>query len=77
MDVFHHRLLTLFYRAWAEARPEISHDRIDDDYWSARLAALSGRGMPSLRGASRWRTPHATTTPATSPRRPATRTACG
>ncbi len=50
MDVFHHRLLTLFYRAWAEARPEISHDRIDDDYWSARLAALSGRGMPSLRG---------------------------
>ena len=77
MDVFHHRLLTLFYRAWAEARPEISHDRIDDDYWSARLAALSGRGMPSLRGASRWPIPHATTTPATSPRRPATRTACG
>ncbi|WP_409071534.1 type VI secretion system baseplate subunit TssG, partial [Klebsiella pneumoniae] len=35
MDVCPHRLLTLFYRAWAEARPEISHDRIDDDYGSA------------------------------------------
>jgi type VI secretion system protein ImpH len=46
--VFHHRLLSLFYRAWAEARPTVSHDRPDDDYWSARLAALSGRGMPSL-----------------------------
>ncbi|MGI4837126.1 MAG: type VI secretion system baseplate subunit TssG [Janthinobacterium lividum] len=47
-DLFHHRLLSLFYRAWAEARPTISHDRPDDDYWSARLAALSGRGMDSL-----------------------------
>ncbi|MEK1942166.1 MAG: type VI secretion system baseplate subunit TssG [Pseudomonas sp.] len=50
MDIFHHRLLTLFYRAWAEARPSVSHDRPDDDYWSARLAALSGRGMDSLLG---------------------------
>ncbi|ERI51316.1 type VI secretion system baseplate subunit TssG [Pseudomonas sp. NPDC077649] len=50
LDVFHHRLLTLFYRAWAEARPTVSHDRPDDDYWSMRLAALSGRGMPSLLG---------------------------
>ncbi|MFV9654104.1 type VI secretion system baseplate subunit TssG [Pseudomonas yangonensis] len=49
LDLFHHRLLTLFYRAWAEARPTVSHDRPDDDYWSARLAAFSGRGMPSLR----------------------------
>jgi type VI secretion system protein ImpH len=48
LDVFHHRLLSLFYRAWAEARPAVSHDRPDDDYWSARLAALCGRGMPSL-----------------------------
>ncbi|WP_273819921.1 MULTISPECIES: type VI secretion system baseplate subunit TssG [Pseudomonas] len=48
LDVFHHRLLSLFYRAWAEARPTVSHDRPDDDYWSGRLAALSGRGMPGL-----------------------------
>ncbi|MCY1263694.1 type VI secretion protein [compost metagenome] len=48
LDVFHHRLLTLFYRAWAESRPTVSHDRPDDDYWSLRLAALCGRGMSSL-----------------------------
>lgn len=48
LDVFHHRLLSLFYRAWAEARPTVSHDRPDDDDWAARLGALSGRGMPSL-----------------------------
>lgn len=50
LDVFHHRLLTLFYRAWAESRPAVSHDRPNDDYCSARIAALSGRGMSSLRG---------------------------
>ena len=49
LDVFHHRLLSLFYRAWAEARPTVSHDRPNDDYWAARLAALSGRGTPALR----------------------------
>ncbi len=48
LDVFHHRLLSLFYRTWADARPTVSHDRPDDDYWAARLAAFSGRGMSSL-----------------------------
>ncbi|KIQ00944.1 MULTISPECIES: type VI secretion system baseplate subunit TssG [Pseudomonas] len=50
LDVFNHRLLTLFYRAWAEARPTVSQDRAGDDYWSPRLGALSGRGMHSLMG---------------------------
>lgn len=50
LDIFHHRLLSLFYRAWAEARPTVSHDRPEDDYWAARLAALSGRGQPALQG---------------------------
>ena len=50
LDVFNHRLLCLFYRAWAEARPTVSHDRPAHDYWSMRLAALSGRGMTSLLG---------------------------
>ncbi|WP_028693317.1 type VI secretion system baseplate subunit TssG [Pseudomonas cremoricolorata] len=50
LDVFHHRLLSLFYRAWAEARPTVSHDRPGDDYWAGRLAALSGRGQPALQG---------------------------
>ncbi len=50
LDVFHHRLLSLFYRAWAESRPTVSHDRPEQDYWSMRLAALSGHGMSSLLG---------------------------
>ncbi len=50
LDIFNHRLLTLFYRAWAEARPTVSQDRPDDDFWSHRLGALSGRGMQSLMG---------------------------
>ncbi|MGV8161506.1 type VI secretion system baseplate subunit TssG [Pseudomonas aeruginosa] len=49
MDVCHPRLRTMCCRAWAEARPEISHARIDDDYWSARLAALSGRASAQAR----------------------------
>lgn len=50
LDVFHHRLLTLFYRAWAEAQPSVSHDRPDDDYFAERLASLSGRGTAHLLG---------------------------
>src|SRR3954468_7658263 len=31
LDVFHHRLMTLFYRAWAQAQPHVSRDRPADD----------------------------------------------
>ncbi|MBI2379781.1 MAG: type VI secretion system baseplate subunit TssG [Gammaproteobacteria bacterium] len=49
-DVFHHRMLSLFYRAWAEARPTVSFDRPEDDDYASWVGALSGRGMASLRG---------------------------
>lgn len=48
-DVFHHRLLTLFYRAWAQAQPTVSLDRPEEDRFSYHLGALFGLGMPSLR----------------------------
>lgn len=48
-DIFHHRLLTLFYRAWANARPTVSFDRPESDRFGVYLAALFGQGMPSLR----------------------------
>ena len=50
-DVFHHRLLCLFYRAWAEAQPTVQFDRHaqDEDRFSHYLAALFGLGMDSLR----------------------------
>lgn len=49
-DVFHHRLLSLFYRAWANAEPTVSHDRPDSDDFANHVASLIGIGMPALRG---------------------------
>jgi len=48
-DVFHHRLLSLFYRAWANARPAVSHDRPEQDRFATYIGATCGYGMPSLR----------------------------
>jgi type VI secretion system protein ImpH len=41
-NIFHHRLLLLFYRAWANARPTVSHDRPEDDSFAGYVGALSG-----------------------------------
>jgi type VI secretion system protein ImpH len=49
LDVFHHRMLSLFYRAWAHAQPAVSIDRPSQDYFGRRLAALCGLGAPTLR----------------------------
>lgn len=49
LDVFHHRMLSLFYRAWAHAQPVVSIDRPRQDYFGRRLAALCGLGTPALR----------------------------
>lgn len=46
-DVFHHRMLSLFYRAWADAQPAISLDRSDDDRYFGYLGSLIGLGSPS------------------------------
>ena len=48
LDLFHHRLLTLFYRAWASAQPTVSLDRPGADRFAGYLGALIGIGMPSL-----------------------------
>lgn len=48
-DVFHHRLLGLFYRAWAEANPVACLDRPETDNFGRWVAALAGLGMKSLR----------------------------
>ena len=45
-DLFHHRLLLLFYRAWAQAQPTANLDRPHDDRFSAHVAALIGMGTP-------------------------------
>jgi type VI secretion system protein ImpH len=48
-DIFHHRALSLFYRAWADVRPTISFDRPEQDRFSTYLGALIGLGADSLR----------------------------
>jgi type VI secretion system protein ImpH len=47
-DVFHHRALSLFYRAWANSRPTVSFDRPEDDRFALYVGALIGLGMDSL-----------------------------
>lgn len=51
-DMLQHRLLALFYRAWAAARPAIQHDRPDRDRFAARTSALAGLPGPAFLGRS-------------------------
>lgn len=48
-DIFTHRLLALFYRAWAQAQPTVSLDRPHDDRYADFVGALIGIGSPRLR----------------------------
>lgn len=48
-DLFHHRLLLLFYRAWAQAQPVVGYDRRGDDGFADIVGSLVGIGAPSLR----------------------------
>lgn len=50
LDVLHHRLLSLFYRAWSQAQPAASFDRPKADRFSAYVGSLVGMGTPELRG---------------------------
>jgi len=49
LDTFHHRLLTLFYRAWAINEPTVSFDRPDEDYFANYVGSFAGIGMSALR----------------------------
>ena len=50
LDMFHHRLLSLFYRAWSEAQPTVSLDRPENDPFSRWVGSVAGYGLPTLRG---------------------------
>jgi type VI secretion system protein ImpH len=47
-DVFHHRMLSLFYRAWADAQPTVQMDRPDEDAFAHFIGALVGIDSPAL-----------------------------
>ncbi len=46
-DVFHHRLIALYWRAHAKARPAIEQDRPDANRFRHRLGAVAGLAGPA------------------------------
>ncbi len=50
LDIFNHRLLSFFYRAWEKHRFPISYERTGQDAFTEYLFDLIGMGTPGLRG---------------------------
>jgi type VI secretion system protein ImpH len=53
-DIFHHRMLALFYRGWAQGRPTVSYDRPEEDRFAGYVGALVGLATPSMRERDAW-----------------------
>lgn len=53
LDMFHHRMVAFFYRAWAEGKPVVALDRPERDRFTPKVAALQGIGMPAMRNRDR------------------------
>jgi type VI secretion system protein ImpH len=49
LDIFHHRLLALFYRAWAQSQPHVNRDRPDDDRFTLYVGSFIGLAPASFR----------------------------
>jgi type VI secretion system protein ImpH len=49
MDVFHHRMLLLFHRAWARAQPTAMLDRPEEDRFAAYVGSTFGLGFAGTR----------------------------
>jgi type VI secretion system protein ImpH len=54
LDVFHHRMLLLLHRAWAQAQPTAAMDRAADEGFGGHVAAILGLGLGSLRRRDAW-----------------------
>ena len=48
-DTFHHRMTSLFYRAWADAQKSVDFDRPATSRFAAYFGSFFGMGMESLR----------------------------
>jgi type VI secretion system protein ImpH len=49
LDMFHHRLLSLFYRAHSSGDPTTQRDRPESDRFLMYLGSLLGLGLPAVR----------------------------
>ena len=49
LDLFNHRFLQLFFRAWADSRPVAQHDRPRDDRFIAYIGSMIGVGSRPYR----------------------------
>ncbi|HEX7243537.1 MAG TPA: type VI secretion system baseplate subunit TssG [Longimicrobiaceae bacterium] len=50
LDLFQHRALSLFYRAWEKHRPAVAHEKGEEDRVGEHLLDLAGMGLPEARG---------------------------
>ena len=48
LDLFHHRMISFFFRAWAENQRVVQHERADHDRFAAYIGSLFGMGMDSF-----------------------------
>jgi len=49
LDIFHHRFLALFYRAWAQAQPHVNRDRPQEDRFTAYVGSFLGMSPAAFR----------------------------
>jgi type VI secretion system protein ImpH len=49
LDLFHHRMISLFYRAWANAEPTVEFERGNEDRFATYVGSVFGIGFASLR----------------------------
>ncbi len=49
LDIFHHRAISLFYRAWAQAQPHVNLDRPKDDRFGVYAGAFIGIAPAAFR----------------------------
>ena len=57
LDIFHHRMLLLFHRAWSKAQPTVAGDRArpdSGDAFARYVGAFVGIGLAATRGRDRF-----------------------
>ena len=56
LNIFNHRLISLFYKAWEKNHFTVAYERDRNDPRHKALFSLIGFGTPGLRAASPWKT---------------------